>query len=253
MRFNDSIDEKNAELLNELESAGIQIEFEIRKDLQHWGVQPRYKFAIAAPDENSSPEMLAHELLHIKLNVLGFLPTSIIMDFYYPGNCHFDTKQISNLQNQLAHIKMLPLFVELGYPADKFTINHGNDFFLKDLIPSTIKLRAMFGLFKKGGLRPSIDLVTEFIINIVCIKQYEVEHSLTGKKVIDTESLISELKAADEPLFNAIYEELTKWTDVKTYRNSFLYQNLNFRLYQLGYPVESDWSSWAAKETETTE
>lgn len=252
MRFNNSIDEKNTVLLNELESGGIQIEFEIRKDLQHWGVQPRYKFAIAAPDENPSAEMLAHELLHIKLNVLGFLPTSIIMDFYYPGNCHFDTKQISNLQNQLAHIKMLPLFVELGYSADKFTANHGNDFFLKDLIPSTVKLRAMFEIFKKGGLRPSIDVVTEFIINIVCIKQCEGEYSLTGKKLIDTESLISELKAADDLLFNAIYEELTKWTDAKTYRNSFLYQNLNFRLYQLGYPVESDWSSWAARGTETT-
>lgn len=247
-RFNDSIDDKNAPLLNEIESAGVQIEFEVHQELEYWGVQPRYKFAIAAPDENRNPEMLAHELLHIKLNILGFLPTPVIMDFFYPGNCHFDTKQISNLQNQLAHIKMLPLFVELGYSADKFTANHGNDFFVNDLIPSIGKIQATFERVKMNGEKPPIDVVTEFIISIACIKQYEVENALTGKKVIDTEPLITTLKAADNDLFDTIYGEITRWTEAQTYRNSFLYQNLNFRLHQLGYPSESEWLSWAAKK-----
>lgn len=244
MRYNDSIDDKNIALLDELERSGVQIEFEIKEELGNWGVQERLKFAIAAPNNLKNSELFAHELLHIKLNILGFLTTPVITSIFRPHNCHFDTGQFSNIQNQLAHLRMLPLFLELGYDANKFVANHGDIFLVEELLPSTGRLTALFGLFREIVSKPSIDMVTEFIVNILCLHQYENYYRLTGEKGVDIEALKEMLRNADENLLNVIYTQVSEWTRSGTFSNYDFYHNLNCELYNLGFPIQSNWAEW---------
>ncbi len=243
-KFNSSLDQNNSKLLQELEDAGVQIEFEIKEGFDHWAVQNRPKYIIAAPNNNPNPESLAHELLHIKIDELGFLTTDKIMIIFNQHNCCFDSKEIPTWQNILAHCKMIPEFVGLGYPAEKFVANYGNEFILKELLPIVAKLSGSNDFNKPNSLKPTIEHITDFIAVIISTKNLEIENKFSAKILIDHETIYSELKKIDETLFTAIYSQLTNWVDSNCYSNFHFYTNLNNCLYQLGYPTESNWGTW---------
>lgn len=68
-----SLDEKNTELYNSLNIAGVQFDSIIDTNFNSWAVQPVYKFKIVANNAEPSPSSLAHELLHIYIVMLTVL------------------------------------------------------------------------------------------------------------------------------------------------------------------------------------
>lgn len=244
MRFNNSIDEKNNDLLTELEKAGVQIEFEIKNEFKSWAVNSLPKYVIAANNAEPNPEGLAHELLHIKTNILGFLETHVVMRIFSSHNCRFKSSEIPNFQNLLAHLRMFSMFINMGYKAENFLANHGNEFYLKDLFPSSLKYAATYGVLKEIGKKITIDLITDLISIVLCLKYNEIAEPYLTTGKMDRQGLIDEIRPIDEILFDAIYTDVSEWHSSGTFDNINFYNNLNYRLHTLGYPTEENWSNW---------
>jgi hypothetical protein len=244
MRFNNSIDERNKQLLSDLESNGVQIDFEEKPEFQSWAVQARQRFGIVAPNSESSPESLAHELLHIKMNVLGFIPSNTITDIFKSNNSRFDIGDFSLIQNNLAHLRMLPEFVSMGYDMNLFVQNDGEEFLQKDLVPSILKFKIEFDSNKSLGFRQSIQTITLLIKILIEIKQFEIQNLISKTTKIDTDELLKMLAESDQELVNSIFNQITAWVDSGTYFNYDFYYNLNLALEELGYPTKENWSDW---------
>lgn len=243
-RFNASVDSNNSVLLKELEDAGIQIDFEIKNDFKYWAVQDRPKYVIAAPDSTTNAESLAHELLHIKIDESGFLSTKNIMTIFGPYNCCFGSKELPTWQNILAHCKMIPEFVKLGYPVEKFVANHGNEFIVSELLPIVAKLAGMDSFYRENSIKRPIDFITDFVAVIISTKNLEIENRYSSKILLNHDGIYDELKKIDEGLFNSVYNELTNWVDSQCNSNFHFYTNLTNHLFNLGYPLEANWSKW---------
>lgn len=242
-RFNNSIDIKNSVLLKELENLNIQIEFEIKPEFEFWGMHDRPRYVIAAPNEMSNPEMLTHELLHIKLDELGFLKTSTILIIFNSHNCCFISKALIEWQNNLAHCKMIPEFVKLGYPVEKFTANYGCAIFFKDFFQMIAQLKNLKEFQEKNSLKPSISFITNFITILISTKNIEIENKFAQKILFNHNDICTELEKIDKRLFNSIYSELTSWIESSS-SNFHFYNNLTNRLFHLGYPTEANWNEW---------
>jgi hypothetical protein len=204
MKFNNSVDNKNQDLLNQLEELGVQIEFEHKPEFDNWAVQSRYKYAIVAPNREASPESLAHELLHIRMNIMGFLNTNTITDIFKSNNCRFNTSELSTIQNILAHLKMLPEFVDMGYKVENFIANDGNEFFTTELLPAIMNFKLAFDVNKKIFVKQSINTITLLLKIIITIKHCEIENSMLSRKRIDTEGFIKMLRESDEKLYRLV-------------------------------------------------
>lgn len=244
MEFNKSVDEKNAPLLKELRDAGIEINFRIKEDMNNWGVRPMVKYEIVAPNADTNPEMLAHELLHIKMKETGFLNTNIIENIFNHGNCRFATSEIHNIQNNLQHIRMLPMFIEMGYSAEKFVANDENDYFTKDLLPTIVINYGLMQALKKAGTKPTIEIVTSYLCIAIALKSQDVAQEITGKKAIDIEGLKGLMREGDEELFNTLYDQVSLWVEKGGNFNYHFFNNINWCLSTLGYPVEYQWKEW---------
>jgi hypothetical protein len=234
MRLSESIDEKNKSLYDELIDAGIQIDFEIHPGEPYWKVQSRPKYVIAANSTTPNSEMLAHELLHIKMYRTGFIDTETIVAIFDPYNNFFDPKAFDQIQNLVEHMRMLPLFVDMGYEAEGFVSNYGADFFTKELIPLLAHTKGMFAFQKVLGEKPSIDHITDFLLLIISLKDIEIQNKYVAKP-IDISFLKAELESIDKELFENLNCELTRWVDSGSHNNYALYTMLNYKLHTLGY------------------
>src|SRR5690242_12285735 len=132
-RFNGSIEEKNEKLLKKLEEeADVQIEFNVSSEKDSWSVHPKFKYVINAPNKLPDPPALAHELLHILMDVCGFIPIHILVNVFTNRNCRFDTSHIPHWENSLCHCKMILYFKNLGYHGIQFTPVEGVNLYSGD-------------------------------------------------------------------------------------------------------------------------
>lgn len=238
-----SLDEKNTELYNSLKSAGVQFDSIIDTNFNSWAVQPVYKFKIVANNAEPSPSSLTHELLHIYCNVNGFVDTFTIIDIFKSNNTRFKTECISDIQNLLAHLKMFPFFLKLGYNINEFYLNYGDKLIRETLIPNFITLGVMFKINKELNSKPSIDVITTFFQLVLILKQIEMEEDY--QQIKNQSSEYSELLIGyDEELFNTFNGELNAWLGSETFSNYDFYININEKLQNLGYPIENEWEAW---------
>ena len=242
MNFDNSIDSKNRNLLNELTKAGVEIDFEENTDFKSWAVQPKYKYRIVAPNKESDPEALTHELLHIELNILGFLHTNIISDIFIEENTRFSTSKLSDIQNQLAHLKMLPNFVSLGYKANDFISN--NIEANQDIKRGLINLKTSFELSNQLNQKYDIKTITQFFYLFIIVKNRELENYYSKEENPNLEEYYALLKSCNEELYQRIEIELNDWISQQFSFNYKFYDRINNHLKELGYPTESEWTKW---------
>lgn len=171
------------------------------------------------------------------------MDTFTIIDIFKSNNTRFKTECISDIQNLLAHLKMFPFFLKLGYNINEFYLNYGDKLIRETLIPNFITLGVMFKINKELNSKPSIDVITTFFQLVLILKQIEMEEYY---QQIKNQSLeYSELLIGyDEELFNTFNEELNAWLDSETFSNYDFYININEKLQNLGYPIENEWEAW---------
>lgn len=247
MKIEDSLDERNQKLFSALSSNGVEFEFEMNEEFISWAVQPKYKYKIVANSNENSPASLAHELLHIYCNIHGFLNTFVIMDIFKSNNLRFKSEHLSNIQNLLAHLRMFPLFIEMGYPPEEFTMNEEDKFLRETLLPNFFSINLEYLNINITEKKPPIELITTFLQLMLLLKQTELEEKKSGL-TNNAEQYSRFLKECDEQLFNSINEELDNWIESGTYSNYDFYMRINHRLGELGYPIEMDWDEWESQE-----
>jgi hypothetical protein len=73
------------------------------------------------------PASFSHELLHLYLSHYKIYIGGAIECLFrerYPHNIIFDKGLYDHITNCLEHIKMLPLYLKLGYPIEKFLLDY---------------------------------------------------------------------------------------------------------------------------------
>jgi hypothetical protein len=122
------IDSRNSELWRTLNNC-CQIEIQIG-NCTNYDLSSKGELSIIyVPENNYDPAFFTHELLHIYLRTrqvfIGSGITSIKENSLLSKI--FSGELIEHIGNCLDHIKMYPLFIEMGYPSEKFTIDFSID------------------------------------------------------------------------------------------------------------------------------
>ena len=127
--YNDLTNKKTKPLYTELAS---KYSFEILRVIQpeidsnNWFCNINCdEVQIKTYDKNNTVEYFTHELLHIYLDMNGFVESKIVFKnlVYGKGNIQYilGTNEIGHINNTLAHTKMLPLFLDYGFEISSFT------------------------------------------------------------------------------------------------------------------------------------
>lgn len=123
------VDERNIDLWKNLnDDFAIEIEY---TNVSEYGCFTRNKTAIIyVSKHNRSSDYFTHELLHVLLNkkkiyLGGSLRRRIGNDETLKTIISDDL--ISHISNSLEHVKMLPIFLSLGYNREKFILDYKTD------------------------------------------------------------------------------------------------------------------------------
>ena len=101
--------------------------------------------------EKPCPASFTHELLHLYLPSKQISIGGAIRGLFQgqtPHNLIFNKELYDHLSNSLSHIKMFPLFVQMGYPAETFLQDY-ECFKLTDSELETLVQHYKSGIFKK--------------------------------------------------------------------------------------------------------
>ncbi len=112
----DLLDDKNAELYETL-VARVKINLKVSNDDCWTSVLSENVACIGVLDSAYPAACFSHELLHIKLELDGMTRPFFIDNEDFG---EFGSELISFLYNELAHHKMYPEFLEMGYSPEQF-------------------------------------------------------------------------------------------------------------------------------------
>ncbi|RLJ32140.1 hypothetical protein CLU97_1586 [Chryseobacterium sp. 7] len=223
MPLQKSLNEKNQELYTSLLKQGFEINFEIDPSVSSWYAQPKFKYVIGAPTDELNHTAMAHELLHIKLEGMGFENSiNIYKYFNEKTNEIFDANFVGNLNNSLAHFKMLDDFIQMGYSIDDFLQDTPREYFVKDMI-----VRLAF-LIQDELNHDKVALLKEIILMISTAKLfnlYKIKQDSTTEGVHE-DIIIITLKKINENIINELNNLFQEWIDTNTLTNQFFFQKL---------------------------
>lgn len=203
MNKEDLIDNRNIEIWNLLNNVfEIKVVREVRNNYSVYSKDT--KSTIYVPIDNINSSSFTHELLHIYLrskqifigagltmNVKG----SIILSRFMSDNL------LEHIGNCLDHIKMLPLYLDLGYENSDFISDFTTDK-LPDIEILNIKRDYCSTInFKKYYSKSAIDyFIGKFFAAVACSNEnFNYKKQLTKLKKIDSE------------LFNILDTFVIKW------------------------------------------
>lgn len=127
--LNGLIDNRNRQLFQDLSSVyEIEVQFENRND---YGCCSKNNHSVIyVPSSDRNPASFTHELLHIYLRTksvfIGAGLKGCINDNAVLKNL-FDDNLLEHIGNSLDHIKMLPLFTQLGFTKADFITDYDQD------------------------------------------------------------------------------------------------------------------------------
>lgn len=214
MTIQDNIDpDRNGKLLDILKRNGHKIDLSIYREKEEninlWKCGLNNSFQIIAPSEIINEEFFTHELLHVFLISEGFLSSDIFFKLYYGGTFKFDYEFLQDLNNELAHYKMLPLFMKYGYAKENFLresfeegIIIGKEFV--SIIPPQLNRTHIFNFVKAFS-------------TLYFIRQYYDQD----------ESHLEELKNKSITFYTDIKLVYDKWIESPHYINIDFYRELN--------------------------
>src|SRR5258706_8915821 len=114
MEIEDCLNEKTRKIFHRPIKIGFDIQLEVNPTLENgqWGMMPSY--TILAPNETPNKSAFTHELLHIYLFSIGFNETETIYRNANEDNL-FNYEFIESTNNDLAHLKMVDVFLDSGF------------------------------------------------------------------------------------------------------------------------------------------
>ena len=207
------------ELFKALQSRDYDIGFEVRSKIDdegtRWGIEDPW--VIVTKDKKRNPSGLAHELLHIELHWLGFQDAK---DIYFELEKIYNVlhyKNLEDINNDLAHLKMVRRFQDLGFKREKFFGESLHDTFSKihesvdDIDPKNKR-----------------ELAGKFISAYCGIRLFKDFFDITQ------EGLEDELLEKSKSLFPICREQFSSWIGGENVDNLHFYTKLLTALKNLG-------------------
>lgn len=202
---NQYLDDRNRGLWEELNNSfNINIDFTL--DSCYGNYLQSDDCTIYVP-VNKKPDAASftHELLHLylpqrKIYIGGAI--ECMMCEIYPLNTIFDKCLYDHIKNSLEHVKMLPIFLRMGYPIESFLL----DYYEEKLTANDVKtLRREYksGFFSRGYKHRAV--------NYYIGKFFAAKADINPTNHYD--KLLSDMNQLDSSLYSAIDKFWNGWID----------------------------------------
>jgi hypothetical protein len=146
-----------------------------------------------------------HELLHLYLPYhKTFIGGAIegMMKETYPLNIIFDKGLYDHISNSLEHIKMLPIYLKMGYPIEKFILDYYDDKLTDDEVDRLCQS------YKKGVLCIRYNRMA---INFLIGKFFAVKADINTDNHYDRQ--LAAMDKLDHELFSTLNDFWNGWID----------------------------------------
>lgn len=238
MELENSIDDRNKELFEKLTGAGFDISFTIDNTAHTWYVREKTSFQIGSPDNNPNPAAMAHELLHIQLTFKGFGTTFDIYKHFNENNSIFTPEFIGELNNNVAHFKMIDDFLNLGYNIDEFLQDTPKTYFLQGMLFQAMKMVVLHN----AKISNQCEEVRDIILLCASAKLFEL-YKLKDpdtKNGLHPDGIIGPLKEINPELVDGLIKLFDEWNEANTVDNIQFFTRLNILLQGLKIPNSVD-------------
>lgn len=116
------IDNRNSGLYNDVTK---EVNLTVKKVNQNYymAYTQGNEAIIYVPNDNENPSSFAHELLHVHLKTIGVFIGNGLINAIRSKNqisTYFSNELLGQIGNCLDHVKMLSIFVQMGYPIEEF-------------------------------------------------------------------------------------------------------------------------------------
>ncbi|MBT8218914.1 MAG: hypothetical protein KJP00_03780 [Bacteroidia bacterium] len=198
------IDHRNAALLKELEQ-DFTIKVEVVRDTEQYGCYSKeYESTIYVPESKISPPSFTHELLHIYLRSKEIYIGSRIQRRTQASkrlSIIYTEPLLDHIGNCLDHIKMLPIYLKLGYTRNQFL----NDYKKHKCTHKEIEQIKEHWKHGQEYNASAIEFYLEKYFAIQACPNTDIDYS----------KQIQELRLINEPLFLINEKLIRRWTAMK--------------------------------------
>lgn len=200
----DLVDDRNSTLLKELEK-NYTIKIELMTGTMKYECHSINNSSIIyVPESNMSPDSFTHELLHIYLRSKGLfigarlkrkLLSSISLSIIYTEPL------LEHVGNCLDHIKMLPIYLALGFDRSKFIHDYEKNKCTEQEVEQIKK-------HWKEGQNYNAQVIEFFL------EKYFAAKACPNTN-FDYSKILDELSLLDEELFSINEKLITRWSKMK--------------------------------------
>ena len=238
MKIQDYLKAETEELYRQLSLAGANIQLEVDETVPCWRVEELPTFKITAPSLEPSAAAIAHELLHVKLSMQGYVNPRIIYSYFNETNSIFTPDFITILDNNVAHFKMIDAFLDMGFNVDEFLVDTPKAYFINSILLSIVRLQ----LAHKAGIANLCEETREIIQLVAGAKLFGLYKAKdpTTKNCLHEDAILIPLKEINSTLIEKLDELFNDWTEANTVNNLEFYRRLNFALKEIGIPNAAD-------------
>ena len=238
MKIQDYLKAETEELYRQLSLAGANIQLEVDETVPCWRVEELPTFKITAPSLEPSAAAIAHELLHVKLSMQGYVNPRIIYSYFNETNSIFTPDFITILDNNVAHFKMIDAFLDMGFNVDEFLVDTPKAYFINSILLSIVRLQ----LAHKAGIANLCEETREIIQLVAGAKLFGLYKAKdpTTKNGLHEDAILIPLKEINSTLIEKLDELFNDWTEANTVNNLEFYRRLNFPLKEIGIPNAAD-------------
>jgi hypothetical protein len=193
------LDDKNLKLWKKLSSAfNINI---LHEDIEHYRFTPREAVMEIAVNKNAiNPAQFTHELLHLDLRHKGIFSTSALKsEILKKENLKnlLTENTLELIGNCIAHVKMFPAFIKLGYQPCDFMSDYYVNKFSDEEASDLIKRFVSHGKYSAIG------------INVFIIKFFSAR--TCPNKEFNYKSNLDKLEKIDHELYSILDRFLNSW------------------------------------------
>ena len=215
------IDGKNKELWDFCSSNAV-IDLELSEKNEYGTFSQSGKHIIYVDQLDLDPATFAHELLHVYLDIKGVYvggALSLWVDTSHLNNI-FTPPLVDHVSNCLSHIKMLPLYVDMGYDIKRFITDYNvSKFSKREMNILGDNLKTSKGVYQAGGV--------DFYIG----KYFAMK--ACPNKAFDYSKGYSLLKSLDSGLYNILEQTIAEWNDYDYNQNDVLAKSYRDVVYTL--------------------
>ncbi|WP_271785446.1 hypothetical protein [Aquimarina algiphila] len=179
---------------------------------------------IIVPEKNIDIDSFTHELLHILIRQKGLFFGSSLENLVLGNEILsqvFSDELIEHFANCIDHIKMLPIYLDLGFDKKKFII----DYDVNKCTKSEIKQIKENYKVRGNYLGEAVDF---YIAKYISIKADPKQH-------INYPKSLTELKNIDSKLFGILDKCINDWKKMPIESENIMdddYRSISFELYQ---------------------